>query len=93
MPEPHVDLICLGAPPADLIWKHGKVHLCQPEPGSLSKLATDALKNSHAAAWLFWDPALGNPPAGLTSLLLVSPDQLFLGHGCQTGGDPRSTAG
>ena len=77
MPEPQVDLICLGAPPPDLIWKHGKVHLCQPEPGSLSKLATDALKNSHAAAWLFWDPALGNPPAGLTSLLLVSPDQLW----------------
>lgn len=59
--KPGIDLIWLSSQTPPPEWPLGEIAAMAPTPASVARATTDRLASSEAEAWLFWDPALGNP--------------------------------
>lgn len=56
-----IDLLWLGAADAVPDWPGGNVWPVAANPRAINELLQQRLNESQAAAWLWWDPALGQP--------------------------------
>jgi len=71
-----VDLIWLGDAPLPA-WPHGELRRCALSPSGVRDMIARELSGSGAEAWLFWDSALGTPPADRILALLDTPGDLW----------------
>lgn len=85
-----INLVLLSRHPSLPPWLLGQVYNSMPSAAAINSVLSENLHTNSADAWLFWDPALGEPDQGLLQGLLETGDDcwhagLALGLGGQPG--------
>lgn len=75
--KPKIDLILLGPRDGNIQWSLGEIRITEPTPCAVAKMVREFVYGSEANAWLFWDPDLGSPDAGLVEQALALPGDLW----------------
>jgi glycosyltransferase involved in cell wall biosynthesis len=84
-----VGLVWLGYSPAEISWTVGPVLSIPPLPEDVARRSSQALAQSQADAWLFWDASLGAPdPAAIVDALSRPGDVWHAGLRLGMGGLP-----
>jgi len=73
-----INLVCFDLnKKKEFTWQLGKIFFISPDPQSVFNILDKHLTKSGAEAWLFWDPALGEPDPKLMLKLLEEPADVW----------------
>lgn len=72
-----INIVFLGTSKNGFSWQLGETYYASSEPRSVFNILNDHINKSTAEAWLFWDPALGDPDPTFILELLQEPADVW----------------
>jgi glycosyltransferase involved in cell wall biosynthesis len=67
-----INLLCLTDQQINIPWQLGDIFFASPNAQSIDAIIEKNISQSKTDAWLFWDPALGNPPTDRALTILLN---------------------